>query len=130
MGSFQVNRYAMNVYLVICSCNWCKYWRKRKSYYERLQFGHGVRTCIWRNGVCCKNVVHLEIVRCGVAYLCRNEMCYKAQDAEWSNWMCLDCYLAQSGGCRKKSWKWESGFLNMLCSVWYILNNIIQMISV
>jgi hypothetical protein len=45
-------------------------WRKRKSYYERLQFGPGVRTCIGRNGVCCKNMVHLEIARCGVAYLC------------------------------------------------------------
>jgi hypothetical protein len=79
-------------------------WRKKRTYYERLRNGPGTKMCMGvRNGKRCENKIHTEIEKCGVAYVCRNGMCYKDEDAECENWMCFECNLLFTGGGRKRS---------------------------
>jgi hypothetical protein len=54
-------------------------------------------------GICCNKMIHTEIGKCGVAYVCHNGMCYKEEDVECDNWMCLECNLVIAGGGRKRS---------------------------
>jgi hypothetical protein len=79
-------------------------WRKKKSYYEWLEKGPGTKTCMGMiAGIRCNKMIHTEIGKCGVAYVCRNGMCYKEEDVECDNWMCFDCNLVIAGGGRKRS---------------------------
>jgi hypothetical protein len=79
-------------------------WRKKKTYYEQLRKGPGTKLCMSVvDGKRCEKMIHAEISRVGVAYVCRNGMCYKDDDAECDNWMCFDCNLEMSGGGRKRS---------------------------
>lgn len=79
-------------------------WRKKKTYYEQLKKGPGIRTCMGLvNGKRCEKQLHNEINKCGVAYVCRNGMCYREHDIDCDNWMCFDCHLLISGGGRKRS---------------------------
>jgi hypothetical protein len=73
-------------------------WRKKKSYYERLEKGPGTKTCMGMiAGIRCNKMIHTEIGKCGVAYVCRNGMCYKEEDVECDNWMCFDCKEGGNG---------------------------------
>jgi len=76
-------------------------WRKNKSYYEKLKRGPGTKTCMGINGCACIKKIHSEIATCGVAYICRNGMCYKEDDVECDIWMCFECHLKLIGGGRK-----------------------------
>ena len=77
-------------------------WRKKKSYYESLKKGPGVKHCIGFNGERCVKMIHGEISACGVAYVCRNGMCFKEDDIECENWVCYDCNLKRMGGGRRR----------------------------
>jgi hypothetical protein len=48
-------------------------------------------------------MIHTDIGKCGIAYVCHNGMCGKEEDVECDNWMCLECNLVISGGGRKWS---------------------------
>lgn len=78
-------------------------WRKKRNYYEDLKKGPGKRQCMGVDNISCKKMIHSEIANCGVAYICRNGMCYKEEDIECDNWLCFDCYLQHSGGSRKRN---------------------------
>jgi hypothetical protein len=79
-------------------------WRKKRSYFEQLRIGPGTKNCMGVvDGIRCGKMIHTEISGVGVAYVCRNGMCYKEEDVECDNWMCFDCNLMASGGGRKRS---------------------------
>jgi hypothetical protein len=78
-------------------------WRKKAVYYKNLTSGPGTKPCMGIvNGDRCKKMIHTEIGGCGMAYVCRNGMCYREDDIECNNWMCFDCHLLISGGGRKR----------------------------
>jgi len=79
-------------------------WRKKSTYYEKLQKGPGITMCMGVvGGKRCEKKLHHEISKCGVAYVCRNGMCYREDDIDCDNWICFDCHLLLSEGGRKRS---------------------------
>ena len=79
-------------------------WRKKPSYYEHLRKGPGTKSCMgFVDGKRCGKMIHQVIGSIGMAYVCRNGMCYKEEDVECSNWMCFECNNLVSGGGRKRS---------------------------
>ena len=78
-------------------------WRKKRTYYEGLRSGPGTKKCLGiMHGKRCDKMLHTEIDKCGVAYVCRNGVCYKEEEVECDNWMCFECHLAINGGGRKR----------------------------
>ena len=79
-------------------------WRKKPSYYKTLTKGPGTVYCMGiLGGKRCGKLLHQEISGVGMAYVCRNGVCYKEGDVDCDNWMCFDCHEMFLGGGRKRS---------------------------